>query len=172
MHTFRPCVDRHERPFAAIGHHFKMLRRGPPGVCQTSCPPISCSVSNFRDANFFFGVEPDWSGRLPVSVFPDQRCRFCAQTVTQRVARFANVSRSIPPWRALGVTKRIALCKCLSLYQSAKDFTQACASALLAKPLLGQFGRYLKVRNRAAHLWCWCAGIDQADNPSCIAQRD
>ena len=39
------------------------------GVCQTSCPPISCSVSNFRDANFVFGVEPDWSGRLPVSGF-------------------------------------------------------------------------------------------------------
>jgi hypothetical protein len=136
-------------------------------------------VRRFHAASLISGTLISFSGLSQTGpagcqfrFFPDQRCRFCAQTVTQRVARFANVSRSIPPCRALGVTKRIALCKCLSLYQSAKDFTQACASALLAKPLLGQFGRYLKVRNRAAHLWCWCAGIDQADNPSCIAQRD
>ena len=26
------------------------------GVCQTSCPPISCGVSDFRGAGFGFGV--------------------------------------------------------------------------------------------------------------------
>jgi hypothetical protein len=26
------------------------------GVCQTSCPPISCGVSDFRGADFVFGV--------------------------------------------------------------------------------------------------------------------
>jgi hypothetical protein len=37
------------------------------GVCQTSCPPISCGVSDFRGADFGFGVEPDGSGGLPVA---------------------------------------------------------------------------------------------------------
>ena len=37
------------------------------GVCQRSCPPISCGVSDFRGADFVFGVEPDGSGRLPVA---------------------------------------------------------------------------------------------------------
>lgn len=39
------------------------------GVCQTSCPPISCGVSDFRGADFGFWVEPDGSGRLPVAGF-------------------------------------------------------------------------------------------------------
>ena len=37
-----------------------------------------------------------------------------------------------------------------SLYQFAEDFTQAWASAFVAKPLLGQSGRYLQVRNSAS----------------------
>ena len=37
------------------------------GVCQTSCPPISCRVSDFRGADFGFGVEPDGSGGFPVT---------------------------------------------------------------------------------------------------------
>jgi hypothetical protein len=39
------------------------------GVCQTSCPPISCSVSDFRGADFGFWIEPDGSGGLPVAGF-------------------------------------------------------------------------------------------------------
>jgi len=39
------------------------------GVCQTCCPPISCGVSDFRDADFGFGVKPDGSGGLPVAGF-------------------------------------------------------------------------------------------------------
>ncbi|PXW68076.1 two-component system CheB/CheR fusion protein, partial [Loktanella sp. PT4BL] len=31
------------------------------GVCQTSCPPISCGVSDFRGAGFVFWVQPDGS---------------------------------------------------------------------------------------------------------------
>ena len=38
-----------------------------PGVCQRCCPPISCGVSDLRDADFIFRVEPDRSGGLPVS---------------------------------------------------------------------------------------------------------
>jgi hypothetical protein len=40
-----------------------------PGVCQTSCPPISCGVSDFRVAGYGFWVEPDGSGGLPVAGF-------------------------------------------------------------------------------------------------------
>jgi len=71
--------------------------------------------------------------------------------------------RSCPPWRLFGVTKRIALCRCsiaLSwiasqsmrgvLYPLAKNFTQACASTFVAKPLTSQSGRYLQVRNSAS----------------------
>jgi len=39
------------------------------GVCQTCCPPISCGVSDFRGADFDFGVEPDGSDWLPVAGF-------------------------------------------------------------------------------------------------------
>ena len=39
------------------------------GVCQRSCPPISCGVSDFWDAGFAFGVKPDGPGRLPVAGF-------------------------------------------------------------------------------------------------------
>ena len=66
------------------------------------------------------------------------------------LARLASVAWSRPSWRAFGVTKRIALCRCWQLYQLAKDFTQACASDFVAKPLVGQSGRYLQVRNRAS----------------------
>lgn len=37
------------------------------GVYQGSCPPISCDVSDFRDAGFAVRVEPDGSGGLPVA---------------------------------------------------------------------------------------------------------
>jgi adenine-specific DNA-methyltransferase len=40
-----------------------------PGVCQRSCPPISCGVSDFRGADFGFGVKPDGPGGLPVVGF-------------------------------------------------------------------------------------------------------
>ena len=39
------------------------------GVCQTSCPPISCGVSGFRGAGVALGIEPDWSDGLPVAGF-------------------------------------------------------------------------------------------------------
>jgi len=39
------------------------------GVCQTSCPLFSCSVSDFRGADFGFWVEPDGANRLPVAGF-------------------------------------------------------------------------------------------------------
>ena len=39
----------------------------PIGVYQGSCPPISCDVSDFRDAGFAIRVEPDGSGGLPVA---------------------------------------------------------------------------------------------------------
>ena len=39
------------------------------GVCQRSCPPDSCGVSDFRSADSAFWVEPDWPGRLPVAGF-------------------------------------------------------------------------------------------------------
>ena len=39
------------------------------GVCQTSCPPISCGVSDFRRAGFAFRVQPDGSCGLPVARF-------------------------------------------------------------------------------------------------------
>jgi hypothetical protein len=42
---------------------------GDAGVCQRSCPPVSCGVSYFRGADFGFGVEPDRSGGLPVAGF-------------------------------------------------------------------------------------------------------
>ena len=39
------------------------------GVCQRGCPPISCGVSDFRVADFVFGVEPERFGRFPVASF-------------------------------------------------------------------------------------------------------
>jgi transposase len=39
------------------------------GVCQTSCPPISCSVSDFRAADIGFWIKPDGSSRLPIAGF-------------------------------------------------------------------------------------------------------
>ena len=37
------------------------------GVCQISCPPISCDVSDFGGADFGFRVKPDGASRLPVA---------------------------------------------------------------------------------------------------------
>jgi len=37
------------------------------GVCQTSCPPISCGVSDFMRAGFTFRVQPDGPCGLPVT---------------------------------------------------------------------------------------------------------
>jgi hypothetical protein len=66
----RETTSRETKRFESRMRSAKLRHVGAsPGVCQTSCPPISCSVSNFRDANFVFGVEPNWSGRLPVSGF-------------------------------------------------------------------------------------------------------
>ena len=48
---------------------YDIAERGVFGVCQTCCPPISCGVSDFRDADFGFGVKPDGSGGLPVAGF-------------------------------------------------------------------------------------------------------
>ena len=45
------------------------IRMGVPGVCQTSCPPISCGVSDFGGAVVAFRVQPDGSGGLPVAGF-------------------------------------------------------------------------------------------------------
>jgi hypothetical protein len=39
------------------------------GVCQGSCPPISCSVSDFRVAGFVFRVKPNRPCGFPVSSF-------------------------------------------------------------------------------------------------------
>ena len=47
----------------------KLKRLVADGVCQSSCPPISCGVSDFSGADFGFWVEPDGSGRLPVASF-------------------------------------------------------------------------------------------------------
>jgi hypothetical protein len=44
-------------------------RRAGNGVCQTCCPLISCGVSDFRGADFGFGVKPDGSDWLPVAGF-------------------------------------------------------------------------------------------------------
>ena len=46
-----------------------LVETGHSGVCQRCCPPISCGVSDLRDADFIFRVEPDGSGGLPVSGF-------------------------------------------------------------------------------------------------------
>ncbi len=37
------------------------------GVCERSCPPISCGVSDFRGADFVFGVEPYGACGAPVA---------------------------------------------------------------------------------------------------------
>ena len=68
----------------------------------------------------------------------------------KRFVQQSRVARSLPSWRVFGVTKRMALCRCSPLYHLAKDFTQAWASVLVAKPLVGQSGRFLQVRNRAS----------------------
>ena len=58
---------RSNKPKAKI---YQILHRwAANGVCQRSCPPISCGVSDFRGAGFAFGVQPDGSGRLPVAGF-------------------------------------------------------------------------------------------------------
>ena len=54
---------------AAFDHGGANVIDGMGGVCQRSCPPISCGVSDFRGADFVLGVEPDGSGGLPVAGF-------------------------------------------------------------------------------------------------------
>ncbi len=49
-----------------------------------------------------------------------------------------------------GVTKRIALWRCWRLYPKTKPWTQVRAAPMLAKPRVGQSGRYLQVRKRAS----------------------
>ena len=49
---------------AGCGHADPSSQAGIGGVCQTSCPPISCGVSDFRGAGFAFRVQPDGSGPL------------------------------------------------------------------------------------------------------------
>ena len=98
------------------------------GICQTSCPLISCGVSDFRGAVFVFGVasqtgpaglrsgnsgDRGGSGTVVVEDLP---------AWAHREWRGLRVSRC-PGQPALGVTKRIALCRCVPLYQLAKDFT-------------------------------------------------
>ena len=41
-------------------------------LCQSRWPPISCGVSDFRGADFGFGVANDGSGGLPGAGLPDQ----------------------------------------------------------------------------------------------------
>jgi hypothetical protein len=48
------------------------------------------------------------------------------------------------------VTEQMALCRCASLFQVAKDITLAWASAFVARSLADQFGRYLQMRNSAS----------------------
>jgi len=48
---------------------YQNTQRVAAGVCQRCCPPISCGVSDFRDADFGFWVKPDGSGGLPVAGF-------------------------------------------------------------------------------------------------------
>jgi hypothetical protein len=48
------------------------------------------------------------------------------------------------------VTKRIALWRCVVLYQVAKLRTQARAASIVAKPRVGQAGVYLQVLNSAS----------------------
>ena len=57
---------------------------------------------------------------------------------------------SRPVWRAAGVVKRMALCRCSVLYQGTKLPTQVRASARLAKGLCGKRGQYFRVRKRAS----------------------
>ena len=86
------------------------------GICQTSCPLISCGVSDFRGAVFVFGVEPDWSSRLPVSGFAKTTVPVFAPVQLHREWRGLRVSRCPGQHDA---AKRIALCRCVPLYQLA-----------------------------------------------------
>jgi len=61
-------VEKEKRHWASL-ENFNSQRIAIGGVCQTCCPPISCGVSDFRDADFGFGVKPDGSGGLPVAGF-------------------------------------------------------------------------------------------------------
>lgn len=61
--------DFSEALAALLGPDAEGLSSSTIGVCQTSCPPISCGVSDFRGADFVFWVQPDGSCGLPVSGF-------------------------------------------------------------------------------------------------------
>ena len=62
IEAFKALLDQHSIPYSDYGTAFA-------GVCQTSCPLISCSVSDFRSADIGFWIEPDGSSRMPVSGF-------------------------------------------------------------------------------------------------------
>ena len=51
------------------------------------------------------------------------------------------------PMPLVGVTKRIRLCRCSSLYQVIKSRTHSLAASRLAKPSDGHCGQYFSVRN-------------------------
>ncbi len=51
--------------FTDTGQHYLGGSAG--GVCQRSCPPISCGVSDFWRAGFAFRVQPNGSGGLPIA---------------------------------------------------------------------------------------------------------
>jgi transketolase len=54
---------------SVLTHHKPDYKFELGGVCQRSCPPISCGVSDFRGADNGFWIEPDGSSRMPVSGF-------------------------------------------------------------------------------------------------------
>ena len=78
-HLFEDCVSGSRDDRAALKAALDYLKSGDVlvvwkldrlgGVCQTSCPPVSCSVSDFSVADFGFWFEPDGSGGLPVAGF-------------------------------------------------------------------------------------------------------
>ena len=123
------------RPDGALGRPWKeacpaaCAQRNPPGVCRRSCPPISCGVSDLRGAGVAFGLEPDGSRGVPVAVF----CLTNAPGFAR--GHLHEEWRGWPAWRASGVTKRMALCRCSSLYHIAEDFTEAWGISLGGKAL-------------------------------------
>jgi hypothetical protein len=62
-------ADAQPRLRAATYSEYSRYLKLVSGVCQTSCPPISCGISDFGGADIAFRVQPDGSGRLPVAGF-------------------------------------------------------------------------------------------------------
>jgi hypothetical protein len=65
----KPSVDDNSDDDESDEKDIESERAVDRGVCQRSCPPISCGVSDFRGADFVLGVKPDGSGGLPVAGF-------------------------------------------------------------------------------------------------------